>query len=81
MSRSVQTGIFCPHCGQEIELRVGCRHQRLLTAIRLQAERLGTEIQCEKCRMGFIYTRVRPSRSSHLSGPHQPLSKAAARQL
>ncbi len=74
MSRSVLTGIFCPHCGEEIELRAGCRHDRLLTAIQLQAERLGAEIHCGHCNSGFIYTRVRSKNSASVPGPHRSMS-------
>ncbi|MCA9074585.1 MAG: hypothetical protein KDA93_06095 [Planctomycetaceae bacterium] len=80
MSRTVSTGIYCPHCSEEIKLRVGCRHERLLTAIHLQAERLGAEIHCGHCGAGFIYTRVRPHRSASLPGPHRVVSAKVARE-
>lgn len=80
MSRTVATGIYCPHCSHEIELRVGCRHERLLTAIHLQAERLGTEIHCGHCEAGFIYTRVRSHKSAALRGPHRVVSESLQRE-
>ncbi|MCA8998632.1 MAG: hypothetical protein KDA80_16650 [Planctomycetaceae bacterium] len=49
--------IHCPGCARPIEVSLGLCGQRLLQAIMLQAEVLGTEIECHRCGHRFIYQR------------------------
>ena len=50
--------IYCPSCGTQIVFHVGLCGNRLLDAIRLQAQRLGSEICCQSCASVFIYQPV-----------------------
>lgn len=50
--------VFCPHCGSQIEFEKGLCGNRLIDAILLQAERMGAELVCQKCRTQFVFQRV-----------------------
>lgn len=74
--------LMCPHCQQPIQLTVGLCGSRLVDAILLQAERIGTELECRHCGLRFVFHRTRqggqlpvhdaghsPSSPVPLSGP------------
>lgn len=61
MDEDIKLNICCPHCRLPINLQSRLRRRRLLLAVVIQAERLGTEIVCHHCGMGFVYQRLVPA--------------------
>ncbi|WP_145204779.1 hypothetical protein [Thalassoglobus polymorphus] len=53
-----QLPVFCPQCGTRIEIRKGLCGNRLIDAILLQAERLGTELECQRCQTRFVFQKL-----------------------
>ena len=49
--------LVCPACRQPIALALGLCGHRLIDAILLQAERLGTELECDSCGLRFVFHR------------------------
>lgn len=48
------TGIFCPHCAQEIFLSPAVRGGTL-HSIRIQAKLGGASLECQACHKQFVY--------------------------
>lgn len=53
-----QLPVFCPQCGHRIEVKKGLCGNRLIDAILLQAERIGTELECLRCRTRFVFQKL-----------------------
>ena len=51
--------LMCPHCQQPIQLAMGLCGNRQVDAILLQAERIGTELECHRCGLRFVFHRTR----------------------
>jgi len=51
--------LICPHCQQPIRLDPGLCGNRQIDAILLQAERIGTELECRRCGLRFVFHRMR----------------------
>lgn len=50
--------LMCPHCQQPIRLAGGLCGNRQIDAIMLQAERIGTELECHRCGLRFVFHRT-----------------------
>ncbi|WP_437226395.1 hypothetical protein SH661x_004562 [Planctomicrobium sp. SH661] len=50
--------LMCPHCQQSINLVTGLCGNRLIDAILLQSERIGTELECGRCGLRFVFHRT-----------------------
>lgn len=59
-----QLPVFCPQCGTRIEIRKGLCGNRLIDAIMLQAERIGTELECQRCETRFVFQKLEETPSS-----------------
>ena len=57
-SKERKLPVFCPHCGMQIDFDKGICGNRLIDAILLQAERMGAELVCQKCKTRFVFQRV-----------------------
>ncbi len=53
-----QLPVFCPQCGTRIRIRKGLCGNRLIDAILLQAERIGTELECQRCQIRFVFQKL-----------------------
>ncbi|SFI18783.1 hypothetical protein [Planctomicrobium piriforme] len=49
--------LVCPSCQQPIALATGLCGNRLIQAILLQSERIGTELECGACGLRFVFHR------------------------
>ncbi len=53
-----QLPVFCPQCGTRIEIRKGLCGNRLIDAILLQAQRIGAELECQRCQTRFVFQKL-----------------------
>lgn len=53
-----QLPVFCPQCGNRIEIQRGLCGNRIIDAIMLQAERIGTELECQRCDTRFVFQKL-----------------------
>lgn len=53
-----QLPVFCPQCGNRIEIQRGLCGNRIIDAILLQAERIGTELECQRCDTRFVFQKL-----------------------
>jgi len=61
--------LMCPHCQQPIRLATGLCGNRQIDAILLQAERIGTELECHTCGLRFVFHRTStPGMQDHSRG-------------
>jgi hypothetical protein len=51
--------LSCPLCREPIQIATELCGNRLIDAILLQAERIGTELECHNCGGSFVYTQGR----------------------
>jgi len=59
--------LMCPHCQQPIRLATGLCGNRQIDAILLQAERIGTELECHTCGLRFVFHRTSAAARLHHS--------------
>lgn len=59
--------LLCPHCQQPINLSTGLCGRRQVEAVLLQARRIGTELECRRCGLRFVYHQTTPHMNSRLS--------------
>ena len=60
------TPLMCPNCQEPIPLSSGLCGNRQIDAILLQAERIGAELDCQRCGLRFVYHRVNSGMGQHL---------------
>ncbi|WP_437185807.1 hypothetical protein SH668x_002925 [Planctomicrobium sp. SH668] len=63
--------LICPQCQQAINLSIGLCGNRQIDAILLQAGRIGTELECDRCGLRFVFHStgsVAASRSAMFHG-------------
>ncbi|HWL08671.1 MAG TPA: hypothetical protein VNQ76_09710 [Planctomicrobium sp.] len=49
--------LVCPTCQNPISMAAGLCGHRLVQAIMLQSERIGTELECHNCGLRFVFQR------------------------
>lgn len=50
--------LTCPECREPLELSIGLCGRRQVDAILLQSQRIGSELECHRCGVRFVYHRA-----------------------